>query len=317
MKPNVSVIVPTYNRIAMLDEALSSVVNQDFDGVVEIIVVDDNSRDGTVEMVRAKYPDVHLISLMHNVGAPAARNQALLKAQGQYIAFLDSDDLWKENYLKTQITTLTHKKSHFCVSPIVIWNTVTNKQKIDLQIPDFERFSSPLHHLLVNSSFIRTPSSVVFPRQVFEEVGLFDETYRVSEDSDLYIRCLIAGYQIIYSEEPSAIWRKHSSGQLTNVKDYEIRKQSRLDRINRLYPLLKQQAELGSISQIRAEIYANFTRSYLRDKRLLSWLLSYKNVASNTSALCALKVIFSDFKKIIKSSISKLSQYTTLPMRSL
>ena len=93
----------------MLEEALASVFKQEFDGTVEVIVVDNNSQDSTPEVVGQKYPDVHLISLKKNVGAYVSRNRALLEAKGKYIAFLDSDDIWKTNYLKTQIAALQGK----------------------------------------------------------------------------------------------------------------------------------------------------------------------------------------------------------------
>src|SRR5687768_2408040 len=100
--PDVSIIIPTYNRLSMLEEALGSVLSQEFDGSVEIIVVDDHSQDGTSDKIRQEYGAVHVIQLEENIGNYAARNLGLTRARGKYVAFLDDDDLWEPTYLRTQ-----------------------------------------------------------------------------------------------------------------------------------------------------------------------------------------------------------------------
>ena len=299
--PDVSVIIPTYNRASMLEEALLSVVSQDFDGVVEIIVIDDNSQDGTSELVSQKYPYVRLISLKQNEGAYVARNRALLVAKGKYIAFLDSDDLWETNYLKSQITAFAGKERCFCVSAIVDWNTVKDQKKIKLQKPNLVKFTSPIHNLLVRGSFIITLSSVVFPRQVFDEVGLFDETCRVGGDNELYTRCLIADYQPIFTKLPVVIYRKHDKGQLTDAKNLELRKRSRLERVNKLYPLLEKRLDIASIQRIHAEIHAEFASQYFKTKYLLHWLISSIESAYNASPSYAMSNMKRDIEKLFSA----------------
>lgn len=270
---DVSVIIPTYNRLSMLKEALESVFSQDFQGAVEVIVVDDNSQDGTPEFIQQQYPDVHLIRLEQNLGAYGARNRAILISQGQYIAFLDSDDLWQPNYLKTQIDALAGKEKCFCISAVVDWRVAEDQRRILLPNPNLEKYSSPLHHLLAEGSFICTPSAVVFPRQVFTEIGLFDAAYRVSGDNDLYIRCLLQGYQPICTELPTVMRRIHDQGQATNWSNLSIRKQGRLRQIAKYYPLAKTSFDLPSINLIRAELHALYaSRYYLRQRNFLDWL---------------------------------------------
>jgi acetyltransferase-like isoleucine patch superfamily enzyme/GT2 family glycosyltransferase len=276
----------------MLEEALASVISQDFAGVVEIIVVDDNSQDGTSEIVK-RYTNVHLISLKQNVGVYAARNRALLVAKGKYIAFLDSDDLWETNYLKTQIAALAGKERCFCASALVAWDTVTDQKKIRLQKPNLVKFTSLIHQLLCEGSFIITLSSVVFPQQVFDEIGLFDETYRVGGDNDLYTRCLLAGYQLIFTELPLVIYRKHDKGKLTDPKNLELRKKGRIERLNK-YPLIEKCVGKGSRRRIRAEIHASFASQYFKTKHFLRWLISSLESAYNASPVYALSNMKND-----------------------
>lgn len=280
----------------MLEEALARVASQDFDGLIEIIVVDDNSQDRTPEIVRQKYPHVHLISLKQNVGPYIARNRALLEAKGRYIAFLDSDDFWEINYLRTQISALTGKERCFCVSDLITWNTTKNSNKIRLQRPNLVKFTSPIHHLLA-WGFIYTPSSVVFPRRLFDEVGLFDETYRVGGDTELYARCLIAGYQPIFTGLPVVIQRKHNEGQMTDVKNLGIRQKSRFYRVNKLYPLVKDHFDIVPIRRIYAEVHREFASQYFKKKHLLNWTTSSIASAYYASPQYALFNMMRDIKK--------------------
>lgn len=272
---DVSVIIPTYNRLAMLEEALASVFLQDFSGTIRVIVVDDNSQDGTPELVKRKYPEVHLISLKQNVGAYRARNQAILESASRYVAFLDSDDLWESNYLSSQMAALADQPRCFAASAAIDWRVVENQKRVLLSEPDLERYSSPMHHLLAEGSFICTLSTVVFPRQLFDEIGLFDETYRISGDNDLYIRCLLAGYQLISVEQPTVIRRIHDQGQATNWSNLKVRKQCRLKQIDKYHALAKQCFKIPAISFIRAQVHALYaSRYYLRQRNFPAWLSS-------------------------------------------
>lgn len=281
--PEVSVIIPTYNRISMLEEALASVVSQEFDSTIEIIVVDDNSQDGTSQIISQKYPYVRLIRLEQNQGSYVARNRGLLVAKGKYIAFLDSDDFWQTNYLKSQITALAGKERCFCVSAVVMWDIVKDQKKTKFPKPNLVKFISPIHQLLVGKNFIATPSSVVFPRQVFDEVGLFEETFRVGGDCELYTRCLIAGYQPIFTELPVATWRRHDKDHLTDPRNLKIRKKGRLARLDKLSPLLEKRDDIPPIRRLRAETYRYFASLYFQNRYFLCWLISSIESAYNAS----------------------------------
>ena len=309
--PDVSVIIPTYNRISMLEEALASVFSQDFDGIVEIIVVDDNSQDGTSEIISKKYPEIRLIRLKQNVGCCAARNRALVQAKGKYIACLDSDDLWETNYLKTQLAALKGNERCLSVSALVIWNTEKDHRQTYLQKPNLKRYTSLFQQLLVAGTFIYTPSSVVFPRQVFTEVGLFDEIYRLGGDRDLYIRCLLAKYSLIFTGLPTAILRVHDKGRMTDFKTFEMRIKTQFARADKFYPLVEKCTDIASIEQIYAEIYTNGASRYFRNKYWSKWLsLSIKS-ARHANFFYALSSMINDIRGLlmIGTKIRKISSY--------
>ena len=307
--PDVSVIIPTYNRVSMLEEALASVFSQEFDGVVEVIVVDDNSQDGTSEIVGRKYPNVRLISLKQNVGPSAARNRAILEAKGKYIAFLDSDDLWESNYLKVQVAALESAEKSFCVSNLSIWYTVENLKVVLVQKPDLKKYISPIHHLLV-SNFIKTLSSVVIPRQAFDEVGLFDEKLIIGEDADLYIRCILSGYNIIFAEITGVIKREHAQEQLT--KNLKLMEKCRFMRVEKFYSLAEGRFDLVPPRQrIYAENYEAFGKQYFKNKNVLNWITLHINAAFNISPKYAVSNMIRDIRNLLKlgTNLSKIHYY--------
>ncbi|MGH7197657.1 MAG: glycosyltransferase, partial [Candidatus Omnitrophota bacterium] len=205
----------------------------------------------------------------------------LADAKGRYLAFLDDDDLWEPDYLKVQIASLEETKNAFAVSGVTVWNTRTGARKLMLQKPDLKRYASVAHHLLV-FNFIRCPSSVVFPRDAMAKTGFFDEGSPLGSDYDLYLRCLIAGFQPVFTGSPLAVKRRHGAGQLTDLANWDKRMAARLARVREFYPLIKRRFAVAPIRAVRAEVCARFAGRYFRQKRVLRGL---RSLADSLAAL--------------------------------
>jgi len=217
----ISVIIPTYNRAAVLPRAIDSVLAQkgaDF----ELIIVDDGSTDDTchkvtktqgqmaiyheTESVRvacgmwpynAKYYPFRVVRCAENCGPAAARNLGILSAKGEWIAFLDSDDEWKPGKLKAQLEFFRENPDYRICQTEEIWirngvrvNPMKKHQKSGGWI--FEK-CLPL--------CVVSPSAVMMHRTLFDEVGLFDESLPACEDYDLWLR-IAAKYPIGLIEKP-------------------------------------------------------------------------------------------------------------------
>jgi glycosyltransferase involved in cell wall biosynthesis len=179
-EPRVSVVIPTYNRRLLLERALASVFAQsrrDF----EIIVVDDGSTDDTKAMVQASGEVRYFCQA--NAGPAKARNTGIREARGDFIAFLDSDDLWHPDFLAVQTDVLEH---HPKVALTCTASTVGNKEAKHFPRTQ-ELFVGDFYFKLYNESFVRTPATVV-RRECLDDVGYFNDAYRWCEDHDLWLR---------------------------------------------------------------------------------------------------------------------------------
>jgi len=179
-KPLISVIIPTYNRAYILSKAIESVLNQTFKDL-ELIVVDDGSTDETPYLV-SKYPIIY-VRKPHR-GVSHTRNVGVLKAKGDFIAFLDSDDAFVEDKLEKQIKFFEKYPDYKIVQTDEIWykgDKKINPKKIHQKAEGW--FFDRAIKLCVVSI-----STVLIKREVFSEIGLFDEDFPVCEDYEFWLR---------------------------------------------------------------------------------------------------------------------------------
>ncbi|HWH79223.1 MAG TPA: glycosyltransferase family A protein, partial [Candidatus Binatus sp.] len=182
MTPAVSVIIPTYNRWPMVGAAVDSVLAQSYSDF-ELIVIDDGSTDGTAEKL-ACYGSRLRVFRQANRGVSAARNFAVSRACGRYLAFLDSDDLWQPRKLEIQTQFMDRNPEVQICQTEEIWirHGIRVNPKNRHRKPSGDIFLPSLDLCLVS------PSAVMLTRELFQKTGGFDENLRVCEDYDLWLR---------------------------------------------------------------------------------------------------------------------------------
>tara|TARA_B100000941_G_C28417348_1_gene506856 strand:+ start:36 stop:872 length:837 start_codon:yes stop_codon:yes gene_type:complete len=191
----ISVIIPTYNRKHTLQRAIDSVLSQTFKPY-EIIIVDDGSKDGTKEWLLQNYPSVQYIHQPNN-GVSSARNKGIQISQGSWIALLDSDDEWMPEKLEYQSRFIeVNKDSSFCHTN-EIW--IRNGVRVN-QMKKHKKYGGDIFKHCLDICRI-SPSSSIINKDVFEEVGAFDESLTVCEDYDLWLR-VTAKFNILFLDEP-------------------------------------------------------------------------------------------------------------------
>lgn len=188
--PRVSVIIPTYNNEAFIEQAILSVFAQTYDDY-EIIVGDDGSTDHTQKLLKQFGEKITVLTLPHR-GICATRNEAIRKSHGELIALLDSDDIWEPDKLKLQVDYID-KHTKFAV--IYSYSTnFTDASDTNRSLPkriDFEGYI--FKDLFTKTGFAN--STIILRRSVFDEVGGYDEALTAMEDYELSLRISLK-YQI-------------------------------------------------------------------------------------------------------------------------
>jgi glycosyltransferase involved in cell wall biosynthesis len=185
MIPEVSIIIPTYNRRAMLLEAIDSVLAQSLTAF-ELIVIDDGSTDGTAEHLVGLDKAIRIERIEH-CGPAAARNRGVALAGAPLIAFLDSDDLWTPTKLERQLAFMRANPGCAISQTDEIW--IRNGRRVNPGVRHRKRagdiFIDSLRTCLISMS------ATIMRADLFRSLGGFDETMAAAEDYDLWLRILI------------------------------------------------------------------------------------------------------------------------------
>lgn len=207
----VSVIIPTRNRAHFLKQAIDSVLAQTFTDY-EIIVVDDGSTDATKEALKEYGGKIRYFFKVSGCAA-VTRNFALSQSRGEYIAFLDDDDIWLPNKLEVQMNILESNPDLGFLSHQASFTDETAKAitgQWQKKASTSESFAG-----LYEESFIHT-SSIVIRKQLLEQAGGFDESLLTTEDYDLWLRLSkICKFKYFYT--PLTLYRMHPKNKHKNA----------------------------------------------------------------------------------------------------
>ena len=225
--PIVSVIIPTYNAKELLAEAIGSVLSQTL-ADLEVVVIDDGSTDGTDEAVNAI--DDPRIRFFHkdNGGVSSARNAGLDKATGQFIAFLDSDDLYTPEYLETMVSAMENNPDYG-----VVYTAVTNRYW-DGRMVDYRAASCCSGWItkeLFDRFFLLSQTCVI--RIPLAKALFFDEQAGLSEDVDYFLQ-LSCRTQFLYVPQAQVI-RRIQKNSLSQANGTAINHDKKIKVLERFY----------------------------------------------------------------------------------
>lgn len=248
LAPKVSVIIPTYNRARFIEEAIKSVLAQDFEDY-EIIVVDDGSNDNTREIVKSFKNKKIRYFFQENKGRSKARNRAISLAQGQYLAFLDSDDVFLPGKLTKQVKCLDeHPKIGMVYASALTMDENGHKLK--------KKYRATSSGFIYKEVAFTVPLLIIVPtvmvrKEVIDKVGGFDEKMHSFEDVDLWRR-ISKEFPVLAISKPLCRIRSHFDilreppQQLLKTIDYYVKK------------IFQEDKELGWFYKRRAASYLYF-----------------------------------------------------------
>ncbi|MUG99149.1 glycosyltransferase [Scytonema sp. UIC 10036] len=217
--PKVSVVIPAYNAIAYLPETMESVLSQTYDSF-EVIVVNDGSLDETEQWVaQIQDPRVKLIS-QENQGLSGARNTGIFHARGDYIAFLDSDDIWEPTKLEKQASILDECPE---VGLVYTWVAYINEQSQSTGKVFKHQAEGDVWKKLTEHNIVECGSVAMVRRSCFENCGVFDRSLvSFVEDWDMWLR-IASKYPFKVVKEPLVYYRQRSN---SASKNWEAMEQS-------------------------------------------------------------------------------------------
>lgn len=211
--PVVSVVIPTYNRAFFVNKAIDSVLSQIFTDY-EIIVVDDGSTDETKKNLK-KYSDKIRYIYQDNSGVSAARNTGITIARGEWVAFLDSDDEWRPDYLFKQIKKARDFPRTTMQTANCLFIGLEGKTQSYFEINGALAEFNGMNYLFIENPFRFIVKhgpwqvgSTIIRRKAITEAGLFDTSFNITEDFDLMARVALQGPFGLIKEELVNIYRR-------------------------------------------------------------------------------------------------------------
>jgi glycosyltransferase involved in cell wall biosynthesis len=195
----ISVVIPTYNRAEVLLDAINSVLSQTYKNF-EIIIVDDGSTDNTQEIIK-KINDARIkYFYQENSGVSSARNKGIKTANGDYIAFLDSDDLWHPQKLEKQLAIFTKDKNIGLVSCNSLYQTFSG-ETVFVKKSFASNKKEVISYILSYPDKVYTGTpTLMIKKDCFDKVGYFDEQMSFCEDWDIFFRIALF-YEIYFIDE--------------------------------------------------------------------------------------------------------------------
>lgn len=248
--PLISVVIPAYNAEHTILETIESVQQQTFSDH-EIIVIDDGSKDRTLEVLKNLEDQRIKVFSYENAGACVSRNRGITQATGEFIAFLDADDLWTPDKLELQLAALQkHPEAGVAYS----WTYTMYKRGESLcfmpcSAPEFE---GNIYPQLLVTNFIGSGSNILVRRQAIESVGGFDPALKACQDWDYHLR-LAAHCSYVLVPKSQILYRKSSSGTITSKVDV-MEEQGRF-MIEKAY-----QAAPPELQYLKTQCLSNFQR---------------------------------------------------------
>ncbi|MCA1990877.1 MAG: glycosyltransferase [Coleofasciculus sp. S288] len=264
--PTISVVIPAYNAERTILETIKSVQQQTFSDL-EIIVINDGSTDRTLELLQSVQDERLKIFSYENGGLPVARNRGISHATGEFIAFIDADDLWTPDKLELQLAALQqHPEAGVAYS----WTYFKYEEDEYSYADESNFFEGNVYADLLVRNFLHNGSNPLIRKRAIESVGFFDPTLKSCEDWDYYLR-LAAKWNFILVPKSQVIYRQSLSSMTSKVEVMEKYLLIVIERAFQVAPLnlqfLKKQS-LSWVYKYAAQQYLKYGGHKLNDVKL-------------------------------------------------
>jgi glycosyltransferase involved in cell wall biosynthesis len=217
MLPFVSIIIPCYNNQVFIKDAIASAINQTY-GNVEIIVIDDGSTDDSLEIIKSFDSKIYW-ETGENRGAPSARNRGIEIAQGEYLKFLDADDVLLPDCIEKQIAQATQlaPERKAIIYGDAIWVDQHNQVIPNYPLRARQPEEDTIAHILANSPLTSCP---LHKREYLLEIGGFDPSLPRGQEYDLHLRLVLAGVEFVHYPDSVYKYREYVDNSRISQRGY-------------------------------------------------------------------------------------------------
>jgi len=289
----ISVIIPNYNNSRYLKQCISSVFNQTYN-YIECIVIDDNSNDNSVEIIKILQEEYSSLSFHKNEinkGVSYSRNKGVELAKGEYISFLDADDYWLPTKLETELDLIEKTNAKLVFSPYKWFDsskTFDNKDAVkNTRTNVFDYWKDSLI----------SPSGLTVEKDFFNNVGGFDIDLRGAEDMDFFFRCALLDLNILSTDVFNVKIRIHEGN---TKKNYQKMYNGHITSLNKWCKLVNDN------KQYKTSEYIIAVRNKLSKARYYAAMLNSKELKLNTFKIGFKIFGLKYFNKVLLFSLYKI-----------
>lgn len=267
----VSVIIPAYNAEATILEAVNSVLAQTYANF-ELIIINDGSRDRTLDLLQDISNSKIKIFNYENGGISQARNRGIAKARGDFITYLDADDYWTTDKLELQVLALQNNPQ---AALAYSWVYFEYKTQANSYADTSVTYTGNVYADLLLKNFLHSGSNALIARTTLDEIGMFDPQLKVVEDWDLYLR-IAAKYEFVLVPKVQVVYRQSATSVTGNIQLMEYYLKQTIDRAFATAPTklqyLKPQS-LGWTYKYLAQQYLKYQLDSFKEIKLASFNL--------------------------------------------
>ena len=213
---SISVIIPVFNGEKTIQETIDSILNQTFQNI-ELIIINDGSTDSTVQIINNISDSRIKLFSYANGGLSTSRNRGISLAQGEYISFIDADDLWTPDKLESQWQALQENPQ---ADVAYSWTDYIDESSNFLKSGRRIKANDDAFSKLLLFNFLDNGSNPLIRQKALEKVGDFDRSICTAGDKDMWLR-LAANYNFVCVEKPQILYRISTNSMSTNLKRQE------------------------------------------------------------------------------------------------
>lgn len=312
--PLISIIIPVYNGEKTIQETIESVLSQTFTDF-ELLVINDGSQDKTLEIVDRIQDSRIKVFSYPNAGQSTSRNRGIALATGDYISFIDADDLWKPDKLEAQLKALQNNPIAAVAYSWTDWIDESGQLvgKGSYNTEEGEVFAK----LLLND-FVANGSNVLIRRQALAEVGDFDPSVTPAEDWDLWLR-LAVRYEFVAVQSPQVLYRISPNSASFNVWKMEESSLRVIEKAYAVAPQSLQYLKRQSLGNRYKYLTFKAIEGYPERKKGLVAIRFLWNAIKNDPSLRGAKVIWKVLFRIAAITLltPKLAQAVIFKFKTL